>query len=208
MEIRIRNNYSSSELQAVINALIRSGIITASEALPLHELQDLGIDFFDINDLLRPIHDRMVSYSNNARKGWFDQSETDYFYHWFALQLLRGCPLSSCAPSCQDEVTAISQRDRFTLRARASTAFVYYHDLNHPEFIIQLVSTVNSLLEQNGFEVAYYEIRGLDETALFMLLTPQEYHDALANRLIHFDNIDYSEIDAWRSTLREEDFLF
>jgi hypothetical protein len=208
MEIRIRNNYSLLELQAITVALISSKIITVSEALPLHELQGLSIDFFDINDLLRPIHDRMVSYSNDARKGWFDQSETDYFYHWFALQLLRNCPLSSGAPTCQDEVAAISEQDRFILKAGASSAFIYYHHLNHPEFISQLVGTVNHLLEQNGFEVAYYEIRGLDETALFLLLTPQQYHHALTDRLIHFANIDYPEVDTWRSALREEDFLF
>lgn len=208
MEIRILDNYPLSELQAIVYSLVDTRIITASEALPLHELQGLSIDFFSINDLLRPIHSRMVSYSNDSRKGSFDQSETDYFYHWFASQLLRGCPLNRYTPTCQDEVAAVSEQDRFILKAGASNTFIYYYHLNHPEFISQLVSAVNRLLEQNGFKVAYYEIRGLDETALFILLTPQQYHSSLTDRLIHFANIDYPEIDAWRSTLRKEDFLF
>ena len=208
MEIRIRSNYSAAELQAIVDELVSSGVINASEALPLHELQGLQIDFFDINDLLRPIHSRMVSYSNDSRKGWFDQSETDYFYHWFALQLLRGCPLSRYAPTCQDEIGAAAEQDRFILKAGTLTVSIYYHRLNHPEFIGQLVGAVNHLLEQHGVEVTYHEIRGLDETALFLLLTSQQYDYLLVNRLIHFANIDYPEIDAWRSTFREEDFLF
>lgn len=208
MEIRIRSNYSVAELQTIVDALVSSGVIKTSEALPLHELQGLRVDFFDINDLLRPIHSRMVSYSNDSRKGWFDQSETDYFYHWFALQLLRGCPLSRYAPTCQDELAAVKEQDRFILKAGALTVSIYYHRLNHPEFISRLIGAVNHLLEQHSFNVTYYEIAGLDETALFLLLTPQQYDYLLANRLIHFADIDYPEIDAWRSTLRKEDFPF
>ena len=208
MEIRIHNNYSVSELQVIVDALVSSGVINESEVLPLYELQDLGIDFFDINDLLRPIHSRMVSYSNDSRKGWFDQSETDYFYHWFALQLLRGCPLSLYAPTCQNEITTAKEQDRFILKAGVLTISIYYHYLNHPEFISQLVGAVNQILDNQGFKVTYHQIRGLDETALFLLLTPQQYQYLLTNRLIHFADIDYPEIDAWRDTLLEEDFLF
>jgi hypothetical protein len=208
MEIRIDAAYSVSELQEIVDALLSTGVIRASEAIPLHKLQDLRIDFFDINYLLEPAFNRLVSYSNDSRKGWFDQSETGFFYEWFALQLLRGCPLNLYTPTCHNELTGSTGRNRFILQAGEHTAYIYYHHLNHPEFIAQLVSTVNLLLKQLGSAFAYYEIRGYDEIALFLLLTPSQYHYLLTNRLLHFDHVDYLEIDAWRSTIREEELPF
>jgi len=173
MDARIDINYSADELQEIVYTLVRIGVITSAEAIAPRELQTLQIDFFDINELIRLAFDRLVSYSNDSRKGWFDQSETDFFYEWFALQLLRKCPLNQYEPTCQDKSISLSRQERLVLQVGNYCASVDYQQLNHPELIAQLVSTVNLLLKQHKFELAYYELRGYDEISLFLLLTPK-----------------------------------
>ncbi len=208
MDARVFRNYSLGELQEIVDALLKTEVITESEVIPLHKLRTFQIDFFDINELLRLAFPRLATYSIDSRKGWFDQSETNFFYEWFALQLLRKCPLNQYQPTCQYELIAPSRQERLLLQAGKHCISVEYQHLNHPEFITELVNAVNLLLKQHEFGFIYYQIRGYDEDAIFLLLTPAQYQHLLTNRLVHFARIDYPEIEAWRETLRREDLPF
>ncbi len=208
MDARVFRNYSLGELQEIVEALLKAGIITEQEVIPTYKLRTLQINFFDINELLHLALPRLVTYSNDSRKGWFDQSETSFFYEWLALQLLRKCPLNRYQPACQDELIAPSGQERLILQAGKYFIPVEYQNLNHPEFITQLVDAVNLLLSQHGSELAYYEISGYDEISVFLLLNYLQYKNLLTNRLVHFADIDYPEIEAWRKTIHEEDLPF
>jgi len=203
MEAHIDTHYSPGELREISDELVTIGVLTKAEATQNEPLDAIEIDFLDLNDLLQPAFSRLVSFSNDSRKGWFDQSETDYFYEWFALQLLRGCPLRHYLPTCQE-----AEKGHLVLRAESASIIIDYQSLNHPEFIERLVAGVNSLLYQHGFEVGYYELVGLDEITWFLLLTPNQYEHLLHNRLVYFADVEYPEVEAWRRTLRKEDLPF
>ena len=207
MQVRIGTIHSSEELQEIVNLLISNKVLNASEVFSPADFRELAVDFLNINDLLYPAFDRLVRYSNDSRKGWHDQNETGWFYQWLALQLLRGCPLQAYKPTCEDVTDGSGEQNMLVLKAGSYSESIPYDELNHPEFTYSLLLAVNKLLWQHGSDLAYFELE-LADNAIFLLLTSQQYQLIIDYRLLRFDHILYPEIEAWRSTMREEDLLF
>lgn len=208
MHVRLNDDYSPAELAAITAALLDTGVITAAEAYPTAELEQLKLRFYDLHTLLYPAWDRLVRYSNDDRKDWFYQSGIPDFYHWFARRVLQGCPpLQAYAPDCRWTAGTPTAPAALALHVGHLEAHVSYGDLNHPQLIDAIIAAVNQLLKQAGFEVAFYPVE-MDETLALLLLSPLQYQRVLRERLLRFSAVKYPEVEAWRAALRDEDLPF
>jgi hypothetical protein len=207
MLVKIESNYTLDEISELYACLVTSGVLSQHDVDQLaddfskYEAGYYQLDFLCINNLLLPFADRFVGYEKQERKLARYDNNTDRFYRNLTLRLLHGSPLRQHAPTC----TINSTTGELTMRAgQHATSFNFSI---HPEYLVQVTTHLNRLLQQHGADVAYHEI-AFDEDTIFLLLTAWQFNYLVTNRVLDFRRIDYPEVEAWRKTIRREDLPF
>jgi hypothetical protein len=206
MDVKIDSNYSPAEVQALLASLVTSGFLTPADLTQqVDRLENWAICFLDINSILLPFRGKFVWYDKWQRKMLSYELGRAGFYTSLTERLLLACPLASFQPTCELEVDAIPEAAKAIIRAgSAETSFSY---TDYLDYMNRGVAAINTLLAEQGFDAAYYEV-GFDEGSGFLLLTAQQYDYLLTNRIVRFTEVLYPEIEAWRATVREEDLPF
>lgn len=206
MHVKIDSNYSPVEIQALLASLVTSGFLTSADLIrEANQLENWTICFLDINSILLPFRDKFVWYDKWQRKSLSYELGRAGFYASLTERLLLACPLADFQPTCELEVEATPEAAKAIIRAGSVEASFTYTD--YLEYMQRGVIALNTLLAEQGFDAAYYEV-GFDEGSGYLLLTAQQYDYLLTNRIVRFTEVVYPEIEAWRATVREEDLPF
>lgn len=197
MHVKIDSNYSPAEVQALLAALVTSKFLTPADlGQGADRLHDVEISFFDINTLLLPFSDKFVWYNQWQKDTLSYELGRQVFYTSLTEQLLQACPLVSFQPTCQLEVDATPDQATAILRAGSGEASFCYTD--YLDYVQGMVKALNTLLANQGFDAAYYEV-GFDDGSGFLLLSAWQYDYLLTNRVVLFAGVLYPEIEAWRA---------
>lgn len=198
MQAKFEGHYSSIEKEEILSSLVSCGLLTekevASEAASFSEIQ---INFHSVNDLFIPFLQKFAWHAQWERKvfPWHQ------FYTEFAVKLMQNSPLIICELNCYFDEEA----DKIIVQIGSVTKSLSFE--TYPEYLANLTKLTNKLMHDCLPGWAFHEIHVVDLTT-FLLLTEKQYHFLLENRLVRFAQVEYPEETAWRSTLKEEDFLF
>jgi hypothetical protein len=207
MLFKLESNYTLDEIRVLYACLVTSGVLSQRDVDQLadtfskYETGYYQLDFLSINNLLLPFADRFVGYEKQERDLARYDNNTDRFYQNLTLRLLQGSPLRQHAPTC----TIDSTTGELTIQAGRHGASFNFS--THPDYLVQVTTHLNRLLQQHGADVAYHEI-AFDEDTIFLLLTAGQFKYLVTNRVLDFCRIDYPEVEAWRKTIRKEDLPF
>jgi hypothetical protein len=198
MKAKIDSHYSPDEIKQLLGSLVSYGLLTQSEVdSESTYFTGLQIDFFSINDLLSPFLHKFAWHGQWERKVY----PWHKFYTEFTTRLIQSSPLIICRHDCYFD----DEADRIIIQTGSEIESIVFE--TYPEYFIKLIDFVNEKISECIPGWAFYEIH-VDALTTFLLLTERQYRFLLENRLIRFAKFEYPEETAWRSTLREEDFLF
>jgi hypothetical protein len=172
-------------------SLIRAqlGVQKETRDFKRYETGYYQLNFFSINNLLLPFLSRFIGYHKEEKDLARYDNNIVFFYRNLTLRLLYSSPLARHAPSC-----SISSTGELTIRAGLlETGF---NCSNYTEYVLQATACLNHLLQQDGADVAYYEL-GFDEDTRFLLLTEEQYQYLFTNRVLRFSQTEYPEVEAW-----------
>jgi hypothetical protein len=207
MLVKLESNYTLDEIRELYACLVTSGVLSQRDVDQLadtfskYETGYYQLYFLTINNLLLPFADRFVGYEKQERDLARYDNNTDRFYRNLTLRLLHGSPLRQHDPTCTIDGTTGE------LTIQAGQHVTSFNFSLHPEYLVQVTTHLNRLLQQDRADVAYYEL-AFDEDTIFLLLTAWQFNYLATNRVLDFCRIDYPEVEAWRKTVRKEDLPF
>lgn len=202
MHVKITSNYTSAEIIDILTRLAHNELLTTQELAEAAVLfSERPICFLDINDLLLPFIEKFVGYSKEEQDLTRLTRNPGALFQSITQRLLQGCPLRQLAP------TFTFDNNQWKLTIQAGHLSNTFRFTTLPEYEQNVLRCINDLLKQHQFDAAYHEI-GYEEHTIFPLLTQKQYDDLFTNRLLQFAHVEYPEVEAWRESLKNEDYLF
>lgn len=207
MEVKIEHPYTLEEIRTLYACLVACGLLSRQDVdhaeayIQRFKPDFLAMDFFSINNLLLPFLDRFVGFSKEERDLFRVMHDSDSFYRNLSLRLLQGSPLERYFPGCAIE----PESGDLLLHAGHRQKRVPFR--THTEYLAGVTTAINELLRDDAADAAFHEL-GFDEHTAFVLLTHRQYQCLLEHRAVHFAQVEYPEIEAWRKTVRDENLPF